>query len=567
MNKDNFLHSSIVDAFEQSIKNNPGKVAILGDKIEITYSQLQTESDLVAQNLYNRGFIGCTICIDITPSPELIICILGVLKVNCSYICFDNKTPLSRKRNIIKQSESKLIISSKNDVCDSIRFDELSAKVEVTGFKTAKNKLTTIIYTSGSTGEPKGVMVSHENILSFIEATKNIDGTARIAQFSSVAFDAFQFELWSALLNGGTLCLMPPEVWSNPHKAQESLKDLEVTTAFITTALINAGVLPYFQHIDSFNRLFFGGEPLKNNIISDIFSKLDFELIHCYGPTEACIWNVTYPVTHDSFPLPLGKPLSNATIKLVDEHLNDITLPNVHGEILIGGQCVTLGYFKDAVQTQEKFIEIDQQRYYKTSDIAYFNEECLLVYSHRTDNTIKFNGFRVNLTEIDNMVMQIDKQICSATVLYKNNLQDQIITFYCASELTESDIQSWLSQHLPRYMQPNRLIRVKQFPHTVSGKVDRKALLAQITDACEASDTHDASDIDGQICQIWSKLLGTNDIDHDDRFFDVGGSSVLILKLQREVNKAFKIKVRVTELFKKPSIKEQAELVKSLVCQ
>jgi amino acid adenylation domain-containing protein len=565
MNTTKYLHTNVLDAFDLCVKNNPDKVAILSDEIELTYSQLQTKSDFFAQNLINRGVFGGVVCIDIASSPELIICILGVLKASCTYICFDSRTPLSRKRKIITQSESILIISNSADVESGISFSELSGTVEITDFKIVENELSTIIYTSGSTGEPKGVMVSHENIFSFVEATKNIDGNNRIAQFSSVAFDAFQFELWSALLKGGTLCLMPSEVLLEQRKTQELLSKFQVTTAFITTALINAGILPYFQNIDSFKRLFFGGEPLKNNVLIDVFAQNDFELVHCYGPTEACIWNVTFPVTHASFPLPLGKPLSNSTIKLVDENQNDITLPNVKGEILIGGECVTLGYFKDEIQTQEKFIVIDQQRYYKTSDIAFLNEEGLLVYSHRTDNTVKFNGFRVNLTEIDNMVMQADKQICSATVLYQNNLQDQIITFYCASELAESDIRSWLSQQLPHYMQPNRLIRVERFPHTVSGKVDKKSLLEQIMDASSPYDTDEELDVAGQICLIWNKLLGKEDIDDDDKFFDVGGNSVLILKLQREVNKIFKIKIRVTELFKNPSITMQAELVESLV--
>ncbi|MDQ2189947.1 MULTISPECIES: non-ribosomal peptide synthetase [unclassified Vibrio] len=557
--------SSVINRFNQIVAAQPNKVALNSEQEQLTYQQLNHRATLVAQSLVSQGLSGQLVVLHFPSSIELVVSILGVLKAGGTYVCLDTAYPQQRKQYILDKSQSRAVITRHPlDLAVELTLDYSLLLLEPLHTVPAHidpSPIMNVIFTSGSTGEPKGVKLSHTNILSFIDTHGDIVATDCMPQLSSIAFDAFQFELWVMLLNGGTLCLLPEKTLLNAPALKQAIERHQITMAFVTTALVNLGVLNHFIHQPTIRRLYFGGEELKSNAIKHDFPDYDFELVHCYGPSETSVWNVSYHCQQWEATLPLGNPLSNSTLLLVDQHGQAITTPNQIGEIYIGGPCVSEGYLHDDHLSQQSFRVIDGTRYFKTSDMAMWNADAQLVYSHRIGNTVKHNGYRINLNEIDRAIQSCDNQVQSVTT----QLNGELATFYCQTQLDELAIRHRLNAILPAYMCPTHIVKVAQFPLTPHGKIDVQALHHHLNERqCYTQSSEDSADL---ILTIWRKLLGNPAIDLDDRYFECGGNSVLLLKLQRELNKQFSLNVKVSDLFAHTTVSEQAELIDSLIEQ
>lgn len=558
--------SSVIKRFNQIVAAQPNKVALSSEQEQLTYQQLNHRAALVAQSLVSQGLSGQLIVLHFPSSIELVVSILGVLKAGGTYVCLDTTYPQQRKQYIVDKSQSRAVITHQPlALTVDLTLDYSLLLVEPLHTAPAliapPSPIMNVIFTSGSTGEPKGVKLSHTNILSFIDTHSDIVPTDCMPQLSSIAFDAFQFELWVMLLNGGTLCLLPEKTLLNAPALKQAIERHHITMAFVTTALVNLGVLNHFIHQPTFRRLYFGGEEVKSNALKQDFANYDFELVHCYGPSETSVWNVSHHCQQWQAPLPLGQPLSNSTLLLLDQHGQAITTPNQIGEIYIGGPCVSEGYLHDDSLTQQSFMTIDGTRYFKTADMAMWNADGQLVYSHRVGNTIKHNGYRVNLNEIDRALQSCDDHMQSVTT----QLNGELVTFFCQTPLDELAIRHRLNAILPAYMCPTQIVKVAQFPLTPHGKIDVPALHHHLHERhCDTQSSEDSADL---ILTIWRKLLGNPAIDLDDRYFECGGNSVLLLKLQRELNKQFSLDVKVSDLFAHTTVSEQAELIDSLIEQ
>lgn len=557
--------SSVINRFNQIVTVQPNKLALSSEQEQLTYQQLNHRADLVAQSLLNQGLSGQLIALHFTSSIELVVSILGVLKAGGTYVCLDTAYPQQRKQFIVDKSQSRAVITSQPlDLMVSLTLDYsllLLEPLQTAPVHINHSPIMNVIFTSGSTGEPKGVKLSHNNMLSFIDTHSDIVPTDCMPQLSSIAFDAFQFELWVMLLNGGTLCFLPEKTLLHALALKKAIERHQITMAFVTTALVNLGILNHFIHQPTIRRLYFGGEELKSNAIKQDFSHYDFELVHCYGPSETSVWNVSHHCQKWEATIPLGRPLSNSTLLLLDQRGQAITTPNQIGEIYIGGPCVSEGYLHDDILTQASFIVIDGTRYFKTADMAMWNAEAQLVYSHRTGNTVKHNGYRVNLNEIDRAIQSCDDKVQSVTT----QLNGELVTFYCQPHLDELAIRRRLNAILPAYMYPTHIVKVELFPLTPHGKVDVSALHHHLLERhTYTQSSEDSADI---ILTIWRKLIGNPAIDFDDRYFECGGNSVLLLKLQRELNKQFSLNVKVSDLFAHSTVTEQAKLIDSLIKQ
>ncbi|MCG9583487.1 non-ribosomal peptide synthetase [Vibrio tubiashii] len=557
--------SSVINRFNHIVSAQPNTLALSKEQEKLTYRQLDHRASLVAQSLVKQGLAGQLVVLHFASSIELVVSILGVLKAGGTYVCLDTSYPQQRKQYIMDKSQSRAVVTSQPlDLMVDLTLDYASLLLEPLQSPPAldqHNPIMNVIFTSGSTGEPKGVKLSHNNMLSFIDTHTDIAPTDCMPQLSSISFDAFQFELWAMLLNGGTLCFLPEKTLLNTSALKLAIEQHQITMAFVTTALVNLGVLTHFIHQPTFRRLYFGGEELKSNAIKQDFSHYDFELVHCYGPSETSVWNVSHHCQQWQATIPLGRPLSNTTLLLLDQHGQAITTPNQIGEIYIGGPCVSEGYLHDEALTQASFKVIDGTRYFKTADMAIWNADAHLVYSHRSGNTVKHNGYRVNLNEIDRAIQSCDDHVQSVTT----HLDGDLATFYCQSHLDEIAIRHHINDVLPAYMRPTHIVKMAQFPLTPHGKVDVQALHRSLLE--RQSYTPSSEDNTDIILNIWRKLLGSNAIDLDDRYFESGGNSVLLLKLQRELNKQFSLNIKVSDLFAHTTVTEQAELIDSLLEQ
>ncbi|WP_434526863.1 non-ribosomal peptide synthetase [Photorhabdus asymbiotica] len=556
----------ILNRFSDSVNKFPDLIAIKEGKRRLTYRQLDAASDLVAKYLQENQFTEQLIGLHLKSSIELVICILGSIKAGNGYVCIDPTYPDNRKQFVAEKAELSLVITIEPvtfDINKAVCYSEILEQrdnLQQTIIRSTTYDLATVIFTSGSTGTPKGIMLRQANIVSFVGTFVDVSEQDCIAQFSSISFDAFVFELWVALSYGASMCIIDSETLLYKNRFYEAATKNKISMAFITTALINNGILDHFIGIASFRRLYFGGEAVQRNALIPVFNNLDFEVVHVYGPTETTVFCLKKTLNELGESIPLGKPFANATAILIDEQGEQITEAGVKGEILIGGAGVSRGYLDDPQLTNASFIKLEGKRYFKTSDLATLNEFGEFVFIGRKGNTVKLHGYRVDLNEVTYAIQAIEPNVIAETLLYYDDQENHyLVSFICHGKMSESEVSQALKQSLPDYMLPSQIIKIDAFPVNFNGKVD-KGSLVKILDGFKAENSESES-IEDRVLNIWRKVLGNRSVSYDDKYFEVGGNSVLLLKLKRELDKEFGIKIKMYDLFSNATVLDQANML------
>ncbi|MFM7712979.1 MAG: amino acid adenylation domain-containing protein, partial [Microcystis sp.] len=379
--------------FEEQVRSYPNNTALVFEKHSLTYQELNQKANQLAHYLRENyqvepdSLIG--ICIE--PSLEMIIGLLAILKSGSAYVPIDPNYPESRINYIMSDSKISILLTQ-SVIVDKLlshqvknlahvicldKFDfELKSKDNLT-VRNQPNNLAYIIYTSGSTGKPKGVAVNHQAISRLVLKTNYIQITPedRVAQAANIAFDAATFEIWGALLNGAKLIIIPKSILLSPSELAASIQSQEVSVLFLTTALFNqlAALVP--ETFSSLRYLLFGGEAVDPKWVQEVLDKGSPEkLLHVYGPTENTTFSSWYLVEKSpetAITIPIGKPISNTKIYILDQHLQPVPI-GIPGELCISGIGLAIAYLNRSDLTAEKFIEVNLfgkiERIYKTGD-------------------------------------------------------------------------------------------------------------------------------------------------------------------------------------------------------
>jgi amino acid adenylation domain-containing protein len=452
---------------------------------------------------------------------------------------------------------------------DSLR--DLLTREPVSNLKNnnQSSDLAYIAYTSGSTGIPKGVMVAHHNVSRLVKSTNylTIQPTDIMLQLSNYAFDGSVFDIFAALLNGAALVLLRENDLLDVQRLAALIKNEKITVFFLTTALFNVMVDTNIECFSGIRHVLFGGEKVSPGHVK---KALDFlganRVIHVYGPTETTVFATYYPIyeiNEASATVPIGKPLSNTTLYILDKHLAPVPL-GVAGEIFIGGDSTALGYLNSEDLTRKKFISspfVENERLYRTGDLARQLPDGNIEFLERLDNQVKLRGFRIEMGEIETQLLKLD-EINEAVVLAKT--EDSGDKYLCAYIVTGNAlppdipaIKEKLSQNLPEFMIPAYFVPLEKIPLTVNGKIHHKALPDPEIIAGK-DHVPPRNELETKLAEIWADVLKVNKevIGINANFFELGGHSLKATVLITRIHKELNVKVTMVELFRNQTIAE-----------
>lgn len=571
--------STIIKLFEEQVRKKPNNIAIVFNDEHISYEALNNRSNYLANRLIELGVNkGSSIGIITDRNPDLIISIIASLKVGCIYVPIDSEYPLERINYILRDSSPEVCIihskySSLLDNIDSpkICVDEFNDKSNSNlnyKHELSPNDSAYINYTSGSTGKPKGVVITHRAVIRLVQNTNFVDlgDEDCFLQISSPTFDAATFEIWGALLNGGRLVMLPKETILDLRLLTQIIESYKVNSMFLTSALFNQIVVQYPESLSNVDNLVVGGDKLS---ISHIKQGLPYikegALVNGYGPTENTTFSCCYRVKEvpsDANSIPIGYPISNSKIYILDRYGRPCPI-GVIGEIYTGGDGLAKGYLNKPDKTKELFITNPfktNEKVYKTGDLGRWLPNGIVEFSGRKDFQVKIRGYRIELGEIENVILSFRGiKDCVVLALTDENSNKRLVAYYTTkNKISVNDVREWIKSKLPNYMIPSLFIELEEFPLTSHGKLDRKALeKRQELNNLDHDDKEQEfrSQVEITLLNIWKEILGFNVIGPYDNFFEIGGDSILLMKLQGLIIQRFGQTLSLVELLEHTNIR------------
>lgn len=611
----------IPELFLESVKQFPNKVALRDDVSEMTYALLDRQSGKVAAELKEKGVeAGDKIVIAMDRSFELIIGILGILKLGATYVPIDPKFPEERIKYIWKDTNSRKILLRVSDVdrftalldiaggnvrselsqlvinLDQVLSNRTPCEFDATwckGLKTNQHEAA-VLYTSGSTGEPKGVRVPHRAMVRLVKNTNFAQfGSEEIfAHISNICFDAASMEIWGALLNGGELAIISQDTLLNVHAFAKAINDFKISQTFVTGGLFKLMAKEIPSAFSNVKTVVTGGEVFDLEAGRAVLNSghAPRYLVNGYGPTENATFTTCYlieKIDDSQASMPIGFPVSNTSVMILDAQ-GKLLPPGVPGELVAGGDGVGLGYLNKQSLSDEKFLSGDflekNQYVYRTGDLARFRENGAVELIGRIDDQVKIRGYRIEPTEIENIINADPSVQNCALIIAKDKKSEKRLIAYVKfnensdptfnSKSNDSDegeqnakkiegLKRHLEELLPDYMQPSLIVEVPEILLNANGKVDRRAFPEPDWDQVGSRDYKAGrDDLENGLIDIWQALLMVPKIGINDNFFELGGHSLLAAQVVSKVFESLSITINVRLIFEHPTVEGFAQQIR-----
>ncbi|MBZ9636378.1 non-ribosomal peptide synthase/polyketide synthase [Clostridium sp. FP1] len=580
---------TIYELFEEQVEKTPDNVAVVFDDECLTYRELNERANVLAKILTEKRVKpDRTVGIIVERSLETIIGIIGILKAGGAYLPIDPEYPVDRILYMLQDSKTKILLLQ-SKIVENISFDgeiiDLNDRKLYVGsnknlnVQCTSDNLSYVIYTSGTTGKPKGVGIKHSNITNYITWFKSVAELQYVDKtmiLTSLAFDLSYTGFYSALLSGCEIHIIKKEMCLEPKKLINYMSDKGITFIKITPSLLNILInSDSFKEVDKWNELRFiavGGENIKVEDINKIHEYYDhIRIMNHYGPTETtigCIANLI-DFEADSNLTSIGKPVNNTQVYVLDKHFNLLPV-GVVGEICIGGDGVGTGYINSIELMAEKYImkTIDNKQFklYRTGDYGKFLRDGSIEFIGRIDKQIKIRGFRVEIEEIENVLLSHLLIKETVVTVEDNNNGDKYLCAYLVMDkkMNVGELRQYLHTRLADYMIPSYFVQLEKIPLTPNGKVDRKALPKPDGSIVTGVEYEAArNEVEEKLAVIWSKVLGIEKIGINDNFFELGGHSLKATVLSSRMHKELDVEVPLKEIFKSPTIKGISEYIES----
>ena len=473
---------------------------------------------------------------------NLVPALLGIVKTGAAYLPLDLKNPRERTQNLLNESKCNIVLSFRSNVVypevTMINMEEWDGKDISTENPQIYNKpedIIYIIYTSGTTGMPKGVSVTHRNVIRLIKNVNYVNlSNPRILQTGSLAFDASTFEIWGALLNGGMVCITNNETLTSPEDLRRNLRQHNINTLFLTTALFNQMVDADPDIFTGLRELFVGGEKMSERHVKQ-FREVNKEtkFSNIYGPTESTTFAIFCPVP-DIVPehIPLGKPITNTTAYVMRG--NTLCGIGILGELCIGGDGVAKGYINSEQLTVKKFVVNPFEHgkmLYRTGDLVCLLPDGNIDYMGRTDHQVKIRGFRIEPDEIVKYLLELNC-IQEAFVLVRKREEEKYLCAYVVvkDKTDAKDINAELRKKLPEYMIPPYIVFLDALPLNKNGKVDKEALPEpDLYSSNRYAELESEKEI--ALARIFEEVLGAKRVGALDSFYELGGDSIKAIRI------------------------------------
>jgi amino acid adenylation domain-containing protein/non-ribosomal peptide synthase protein (TIGR01720 family) len=564
--------------FEAQVERSPEAPALRFEGISVGYRHLNEQANRLAHQLIGLGVgLGDSVGICAPRAPSLVVAMLAILKAGAAYVPLDPGYPEERLAFMIADAGLAVILAGEETVS---ALPSASARVILLGEtpeQSAENPepragggdLAYVIYTSGSTGVPKGVEVLQRGVSRLVLGTDYIalGPSDRVAQASNPSFDAATFEIWGALLNGACLVFVPRELSLSPVRFAALLRDESVTTLFLTTALFNGVVRELPSAFRSLRTVLFGGEAVDPSVVREALRQGPERLLHVYGPTETTTFATWYRV--ESVPegaptVPIGKPIANTHLHVLDaqQRLCPIGVP---GELYIGGDGVARGYRGRPELSRERFVPdpfgtSSEERLYRTGDLVRRLADGDIVFLGRLDHQIKLRGFRVELGEIEAVLVAHPAVDEAAVLLREDTPGDKRLVAYVAGQEgalpRAAEMRAHLEKKLPEHMVPAVFVALAALPLTPNGKVDRQALPAPGEGARDESAGEAPRDpVEEALVTLFAEVLdvGVDQLGIRSSFFALGGHSLLATRVMARIRGIFGVDLPLRALFEAPT--------------
>lgn len=564
-------NETVITLFEKQAARNPDSIALRSGGNTFTYDQLNQLSGKIAAYLQQQKGVkaGDLVGILLEREQYLLPCILGVLKAGAAYVPLDPAYPFERVRSIVQDAEIRVLIARDNAAWQLqqdmpgriVNLDEeleaiQNAQAALSPVQPDRNSLAYVIYTSGSTGVPKGVMVSHGSLFNYISwaAQQYTKGEkAGFALYTSISFDLTITSIFVPLITGNTVFSYNDDENAASLLIEQVIAADEAEVIKLTPAhlrIIRDSEMLNHKTPVTLKRLIVGGEQLQTQLALDIYEKYNglVEIYNEYGPTEATVGCMIYQFDpkDQHAAVPVGLPIYNTQIYLLDTFLQPVPA-GVQGELYISGEGVAMGYLHREVLTAEKFIDnpfIQGKKMYRTGDVAVRLDDGNILYQGRVDDQVKIRGYRIEPGEIENQ-LKMHRQITEAAVVAKERQGDKYLAaYYTASQRMEiQELQEFLAEKLPAYMVPQYFIYLDSIPLTSNGKLNRKAL-PDVDIQAGNNYVAPATPQEKLLVEIWSDVLGVENIGVTDDFFSLGGDSIKSIQIaSRAQNAGYDISV------------------------
>jgi amino acid adenylation domain-containing protein len=579
----------IHELFEQQVERTPTSIAVVYEEQQLTYRQLNERANQLARYLRKRG-IGpdCLVGICMERSLNLVITMLGILKTGGAYVPIDPSYPRERLEFMVADTRMRLLVADKRFeeppgsklgvVCLNSDWEIIAREPDQNPFSGAQaDNLAYVIYTSGSTGQPKGVAVPHRAVSRLVCNTNYVQlgPSDRVAQVSNCSFDAATFEIWGALLQGACLVGIAKEVFLSARHFAAEIRGRRISTLFLTTSLFNQLASEIPQAFKTVTHVLFGGEAADPRWVEEILSQgAPHRLVHVYGPTESTTfasWHLTQKVQADAASIPIGRPISNTQIYLLDTRLRPVPI-GVTGQLYVGGDGLARCYLNRPELTADSFIPHPFSaepgaRLYRTGDLARYLPDGNIEFIGRADHQVKIRGFRIELGEIE-IALHRHPSVRQAVVLADNAPSGtKNLTAYIVAQEGESllpgQLRDFLKVKLPDYMVPTSIVFLDSLPLTPNGKLDRSHLItlghgslqSNPCNALAAPRNH----TEEKLVHIWCRVLGKEKIGIYENFFELGGNSLLATQVISNVWRSLGVDLPIRQLFDAPTVADLAE--------
>jgi amino acid adenylation domain-containing protein len=607
-----FPQSPLSVLIEDQVHRSPQAIAAVFGNERWTYKELNSRANALASSLRSAGVTrGSIVAIALSRSLDLLAGLIAVLKTGAAYLPVDIHMPRERINLCLKDAKPSAILTERSmgkliaySASSTVFVDgnrhkqELPADVLADDLSKNANDLEDtayLIYTSGTTGEPKAVEVSHHSLVNFLAAMQTAPGFATDDVFLAVtpiSFDIAALELFLPIISGGTVVIASREEAQDPYLLAKAIRRSNCTVVQATPATWRTLLLSGWEQTrqrltgnSSRLRVLCGGDSLSRELANRLLAT-GVELWNMYGPTETTIWSLIHKVRegteNEAGPVSVGNPIANTKAYILDEQRQPLPV-GIAGELYLGGVGLAKGYRDRPRLTADRFItgeSVGGIRLYRTGDIAVRTTDGTIKVLGRSDNQVKVRGCRVELEAVEAAVLSHPQVAAAAARVWPESTGDVRLSVYVVAKnnnnnnndndealaLSLADLRAFLGNSLPSCMIPSDVIPLSAIPLTKHGKVDRSRLPAP--NFCESPPpqlTTVRYSEEVRLAVIWADLLGWKHVGPYDNFFDLGGHSLLVAVLQQRIATEFGQHIPIADLFHRPTVRQQVELLRKLV--
>ena len=543
---------TIVSLFRKQVEQTPDNLAVVYHDKKYTYREVDEISECIAGHIIAEGLGNEDVVSVLIPRCEwMAIVSLGVLKAGCTYQPLDPSYPAERLNFMMKDANAKLLIADEElrPIVDEYKGEVLLTK-DIKQLSTVNYQLSTpitpsslfiMLYTSGSTGTPKGCQLEHGNLVAFChwyQRHYGLTANDKVAAYASYGFDACMMDMYPALTCGACVHIIGEDIRLNLPDLNDYFNTQGITHSFITTQVGYQFATNVENH--SLRCFAVGGEKL-----SALNPPTNYKMYNGYGPTECTIFTTNYWVKDYELDIPIGKPLDNLKLYIVDKQFNRLPI-GAMGELWVTGPQVSRGYLNRPEKTAETYLknpfsdDPKHNRVYRTGDIVRYLPDGNIQFVGRKDGQVKIRGFRIELKEVEAVIRQFPgiKDVTVQAFDYENG--GKYIAAYIVSDekVDIKELNAFIGQQKPPYMIPATTMQIDAIPLNQNQKVNRKALPTPVIQADDHEYVEPANEVEKLFCKIYSDILSMDKIGATDNFFELGGTSLMVTRVIIEADKA-----------------------------